>query len=63
MIKKYLYALFLYGVTIWNLYTLSNEIKIFLIIINYKWHLVMCIVTPKQYIYNVRYKYLGPEWR
>jgi hypothetical protein len=63
MIKKYLYALFLYGVTLWDLYTLSNEIKIFFIIINHKRHLAMYIVTPKQYKYNVRYKYLGPERR
>jgi hypothetical protein len=63
MIKKCLYALFLYDVIFWDLYILSNKIKIFLIIINHKGHLSMCIMTPKQYIYNVRYKYLGPERR
>jgi hypothetical protein len=34
-------------VTFWDLYILSNEIKIFLIIIDHKRHLAMCIMTPK----------------
>jgi hypothetical protein len=50
--------MFLYDVTLWDPYTLSNEIKTLLIIINHKRHLTMCIMTPKQYRYNVRYKYL-----
>jgi hypothetical protein len=54
-------GLFLYGMKLWDLYTLSNEIKTFLIIIKHKQNLAMCIVTPKQYRYNIRYKYLGPE--
>jgi hypothetical protein len=52
--------------TVWPFMTcihLANEIKIFLIIIDHKRHLAMCIVTPKQYRYNVRYKYLSPEWQ
>jgi hypothetical protein len=52
--------MFLYGVTFWDLYILSNDIKIFLIIIGHKQHPTMCIVTHKQYRYNVRYKYLSP---
>jgi hypothetical protein len=55
--------MFLYGVTHWDLYTLSNEIKTLLIIIYHKRYLAMCIVTPKQYRYNIRYKYIGPKRR
>jgi hypothetical protein len=54
MIKKYFMLLFLYSVTFWDLYTLSNEIKTLL---NHHRH----IVTYKQYRYNVRYKYLSHE--
>jgi hypothetical protein len=45
------------------MYTLSNEIKTLSIIIDHKWHITMCIMAPKQYNYNVRYKYLGPGRR
>jgi hypothetical protein len=51
--------MFLYGVILWDRYILSNEIKTHLIIIDHKRHLAMCIVIPKQYEYNVRYKYFG----
>jgi hypothetical protein len=53
----------LYGVTLWDLYTLSNEIKTLSIIIDHKRHLKMYIMTPEQYRYNVRYKYLSPGQR
>jgi hypothetical protein len=39
--------MFLYSVTLWDLYTLSNEIKTLLIIIDHKRHLAMFIMTPK----------------
>jgi hypothetical protein len=52
--------MFLYGVTLWDPYTFSNEIKTLSIIIDHKRHLAMCIMIPKQYKYNIRYKYLGP---